>query len=199
MKKGKQLWLLAGGNGVGKSTFYETRLQPKGLPFINADIIARQLFPNDPEEHSYDAAIVATELRNQCLADGKSFCFETVFSHPTKIDFVADAKTMGYEIILVFIHLESNQLNQARISQRVSEGGHNVPVDKVISRIPRTLRYIRKTLPLCDQVYVLNNSSFENPFEHLATLRNGVLDYCVNVLPEWAIELLQDYRVDDLS
>lgn len=197
MNKKKQLWLLAGGNGAGKSTFYNTWLKASGLPFINADIIARQLFPEAPEHHSYDAAVIASELRNQCLAEGNSFCFETVFSHPSKIDFVADAKVKGYEIILVFIHLENNTLNQARIMQRVSEGGHNVPVEKIVSRIPRTLRYIRKTLPLCDLVKVLDNSSYENPFKPVATLRKGLLDGDPKALPIWTKELLQDYLVDD--
>ena len=195
MKTKKQLWILAGGNGAGKSTFYRTRLAEKGLAFINADIIARQLFPDTPESHSYDAALIAEELRNQLLEQGRSFCFETVFSHPSKIDFVAEAKALGYEIILVFIHLDDSALNQARVAQRVSEGGHDVPADKVINRIPRTLRNIQKVLPLCDRVYVLGNASFANPFEQIATLRNGVLDIQLNTLPVWARELLQDYCI----
>ncbi len=197
MKKKKQLWLLAGGNGAGKSTFYRTRLAARGLAFINADILAEQLYPDAPEIHSYDAAIIAAEMRGQLLEQERSFCFETVFSHPSKIDFVADAKALGYEIILVFIHLDFISLNQARITQRVSEGGHSVPAEKVISRIRRTLQYVRKVLPLCDQVYVLNNSAFDKPFEQVATLRDGFLDLQQDILPKWASELLQDYLVDD--
>jgi predicted ABC-type ATPase len=56
LNRKKQLWLLAGGNGVGKSTFYRTQLETRGIPFINADILARQLFPETPEQHSYEAA-----------------------------------------------------------------------------------------------------------------------------------------------
>ncbi|MEK7301986.1 MAG: AAA family ATPase, partial [Pseudomonadota bacterium] len=59
MSTKKQLWLLAGGNGAGKSTFYRTRLAPKGMPFVNADIVAKLLYPHAPESHSYDAAILA--------------------------------------------------------------------------------------------------------------------------------------------
>ena len=131
VKTKKQLWILAGGNGAGKSTFYRTRLAAKGLVFINADIIARQLYPDTTEIHSYDAAMIAAEMRSQLLQQGRNFCFETVFSHPSKIDFIAEAKALGYEIILVFIHLDDSALNQARIAQRVSEGGHTVPADKV--------------------------------------------------------------------
>lgn len=88
----KQLWLLAGGNGAGKSTFYHTQLEPLGFPFVNA-------------------AIIAEQIRKDLLQQGSSFCFETVFSHHSKIDFAVQAKTSGYEIILVFIHLENISLN----------------------------------------------------------------------------------------
>lgn len=194
MNKKKQLWLLAGGNGAGKSTFYRTRLASNGLSFVNADIIAKLLYPQEPEAHSYHAAKLAEHMRLQLLRQGRSFCFETVFSHPSKIDFVAYAKTLGYEIVLVFIHLCDPALNQARIAQRVSEGGHHVPDDKVISRIPRALKLIKKTLPLCDHVYILDNSRADNPFQQLATIRNGRITFRYDAMPDWCHELLRDYR-----
>ncbi|MBP9101486.1 MAG: zeta toxin family protein [Nitrosomonas sp.] len=196
MNKKKQLWLLAGGNGAGKSTFYRTRLAPNGLSFVNADIIAKLLYPQAPEAHSYHAAKLAEHLRLQLLRQGRSFCFETVFSHPSKIDFVAQAKTLGYEIVLVFIHLCDSALNQARIAQRVSEGGHNVPADKVISRIPRKLKLIKKTLPLCDHVYILDNSRTDNPFQQLAVIRDGQIIFRHDVMPDWCRELLADYGAE---
>jgi len=189
----KQLWILAGGNGAGKSTFYRTQLAPLGLPFVNADILAKELYPQTPEEHSYDAAKLATEIRFKLLHEGRSFCFETVFSHPSKIDFVAQAKALGYEIILVFIHLDLISLNQARVAQRISEGGHNVPDEKVASRIPRLLQNIKKTLPLCDQVYILNNSRLDSPFQQVAFIRNSQKIQQKIHLPEWAKALLENY------
>ena len=192
MTERKQLWILAGGNGAGKSTFYRTQLAPLGLPFINADILAKELYPQSPEEHSYDAAKLATEMRFRLMHEGRSFCFETVFSHPSKIDFVAQAKVLGYEIILVFIHLDTVSLNQARVAQRISEGGHNVPDEKVVSRIPRLLQNIKKTLPLCDQVRILNNSRIDSPFQQVAVIRNGQLRQEIP-LPDWAKDLLENY------
>jgi len=189
----KQLWVLAGGNGAGKSTFYRTQLEPLGLPFINADVLAKEIYPQSPEEHSYAAAKLATEMRFQLLNEGRSFCFETVFSHPSKIDFVAQAKALGYEIILVFIHLEALALNQARIMQRVNEGGHNVPADKVAARIPRLLVNIKKTLPLCDRAYILDNSSFDKPLQQVAVITNNKIHKKMS-LPSWASDLLSDYQ-----
>ncbi len=194
MKSNKQLWVLAGGNGAGKSTFYRTRLEPLGLPFVNADILAKQIFPHAPENHSYDAAIIASQMRAQLLQQGRSFCFETVFSHPSKIDFIAQAKILGYEIILVFIHLENISLNLARVAQRVSAGGHNVPSEKIISRIPRVLKLMQQTFLLCDHVYILENSRLNNPFKQIAIIKNGQLEKKVKPLPEWAGKILIDYE-----
>ncbi|MCK5190264.1 MAG: AAA family ATPase [Methylococcales bacterium] len=193
MTERKQLWILAGGNGAGKSTFYRTQLAPLGLPFINADILAKELYPQAPEDHSYDAAKLATEMRFRLLHEGRSFCFETVFSHPSKIDFVAQAKVLGYEIILVFIHLDTVSLNQARVAQRLSEGGHNVPDEKVASRIPRLLQNIKKTIPLCNQVRILNNSRIDSPFQQVAVIRNGQKLQQEVALPDWAKDLLENY------
>lgn len=193
MAKDKQIWLIAGGNGSGKSSFYRTRLEHLKLPFINADILAKQLYPEQAEQHSYEAAKIAATMRMELLKEGRSFCFETVFSHPSKIDFIAQAKALGYEIVLVFIHLNSISLNQARIAQRVSEGGHSVPEDKVSSRIPRVLKNIQQALPLCDHVYFLDNSRLDNPFQQIAVIRKGQLTPKVTPLPEWSKELLKDY------
>lgn len=189
----KQLWLLAGGNGAGKSTFYYLCLAPQEMPFVNADLIAKQLFPATPEARSYEAAMIAGEIRAQFLLEGRTFCFETVFSHHSKIDFIAQAKAMGYETILVFIHLENITLNQARIAQRVSEGGHHVPDEKVISRIPRTLTYIQQALPLCDYVFILDNSRADDPFQQIAILRHGRLEIAQQPLPEWSKVMMADY------
>jgi len=181
----KQLWLLAGGNGAGKSTFYRTQLERLGLPFVNADNIAREIFPENPEAYSYQAASIAQNLRNELLEEGTSFCFETVFSHPSKIDFLAQAKALGYETILVFVHLSSAELNKARISQRIEEGGHAVPEEKVESRIPRTMLNIKTAILIADQTFLLDNSDYQEPFKLIAKIIEGEIISSAP-LPDWA-------------
>ena len=186
----KQLWLLVGGNGAGKSTFYRLILEPLGLPFVNADRLAKLVYPAAAEEHSYEAALLTEQQRNTLLASGASFCFETVFSHPSKIDFTARAKALDYTVIMVLIHLEQAELNAARVAQRVQEGGHNVPTEKLLKRIPRMLNQVKTAIPLCDEVRVLDNSSAENPFRPLMTIKLGQVECHQHPLPAWATQLL---------
>lgn len=186
-----QLWLLAGGNGAGKSTFYHRYLAPRGLRFVNADEIARLIAPNDPMSASYEAAGLGEEIRTRLLQQRESFCFETVFSHPAKIDFVAQARALDYEIVLVFIHLGDAGLNQARVAHRVRGGGHDVPAEKVVSRIPRTLANVRAAFPLCDRVDVLDNASAQAPYQRIFTLQAGRVTAHIDPLPGWARALLE--------
>ena len=186
----KQLWVLAGGNGAGKSTFYHQYLSKYGIKFVNADLIARTMDTDHPERLSYEAATLATEMRENMIAQGESFCFETVFSHESKIDFIAVAKAHGYTVILVYIHLINPSLNEARVYQRTLEGGHNVPAEKIRSRIPRTMKNIKTALPLVDEAWLLDNSSGQNRFQQIAIIKSGYCEKKVNPLPAWAMDLL---------
>ena len=101
----------------------------------------------------------------------KTFAERHAFGqHHGKVDFVGKAKALGYQIILVMIHLESPGLNKARVAQRVEEGGHDVPDEKIETRIPRLLRLIKSVIPLCDYVYLLDNSRADNPFIRVVTI-----------------------------
>ncbi len=193
MSGSQQLWVLAGGNGAGKSTFYKTSLLKKrGVLFVNADMIAKLINPESPERVSYEAAHLVERFRDEFLVNGVSFCFETVFSHASKIDFIAKAKAHGYQVILVYIHLDHVGLNEARVHQRVSEGGHNVPPGKIRSRLPRTMKHVAAALPLVDEARLLDNSLRASPFKEVALVRKGRRIRTVVPLASWAEEMLRD-------
>ena len=178
--------MLAGGNGAGKTTFYQTRLAHTGLPFVNADNIAQA-----ENVDSYEAARIAEQQRTRYLKDGISFCFETVFSHPSKIDFIAHALALDYRIHLIVIHLDDPALHAARVTQRVGEGGHPVPPDKIVERIPRTLRNISQAIPLCHEVLALDNSNDTDPYRPVFRVRDGLAQAHTSPLPDWAEEMLE--------
>jgi predicted ABC-type ATPase len=190
MTDSKQLWILAGGNGAGKSTFYNQYLAKYGIQFVNADLIAREIDSENAEDLSYQAATIAAKIRADLIAEGVSFCFETVFSHESKVDFIGQAKAHGYKIILIYIHLQTSTLNEARVKQRVSEGGHDVPIKKIHARLPRTMKHIKTALTLVDEARLLDNSLRDDPFRQIVMLKSGNYKNLVSPLPAWAKELL---------
>lgn len=190
MSNFKRLWVLTGGNGAGKSTFYNLYLAKYGIKFVNADLIAKDLDSQNPEGVSYHAATLAAKIREDLISQGVSFCFETVFSHESKIDFLAQAKANGYTIILVYIHLFDSSLNEARVKQRISEGGHSVPIEKIHSRIPRTIQLIKTAFYIVDEARILDNSSKANPFQQIIVMKSGNYESKADPLPEWAMDLL---------
>ncbi|WP_246180520.1 AAA family ATPase [Marinobacter changyiensis] len=180
-----ELWLLVGGNGSGKSTFYETFLAKHRIPLVNADNIARSLWPDQPEQHSYEAALIAEKERYRLLEERQTFCFETVFSHPSKLDFVGEAKAAGYVIKVFYFHLATPELNVARVSCRVISGGHNVPEAKLRGRIPRTVNLVRDCVGLADELHLIDNSSADHPYKRLAVLQQGEWLRFADDVPEW--------------
>ncbi len=186
----RQLWILAGGNGAGKSTFYKTRLKSKGIHFVNADEIQKQQFDF---AHSESEAFAQKAARKQCyqnLAKGISFCFETVFSHPSKLDLLREAKANSFEVILVYIGLESVELNVARVLQRVSEGGHSVPEEKIRARLPRVLNYMKEAIKIANKAILLDNSRPDNPFTIICKITVGKVKFLTKRPPDWALNIV---------
>ena len=189
--------MLAGGNGAGKSTFHRLFLQPLGVAFVNADMIARELDPVSPALASYEAAQVAMRRFGEFVRSGKPFAYETVFSHPSKVDMLGAAKAAGYTIVLVYVHLDHPELHQARVRQRVGDGGHDVPSDKIASRLPRTQAHIAVAARLVDEVRLLDNTSIDDPFVTVATGIPGNFVAYRSPLPSWAHTILGESRRDE--
>jgi predicted ABC-type ATPase len=180
--------VLAGPNGAGKSTFFDLYLARLPLPFVNADLIARTLDPDLPAELGYASAAAADQVRAALVEQGASFCMETVFSDEagTKVDSLTKATARGYAVILVFIGLENPDLCIGRVSQRVADGGHDVPDEKLRARYPRTLVNLRSAVEFVDCAYLFDNSSCEHPFRLVAIYRAGRFERRASPVPAWA-------------
>ena len=134
----KRLDLVVGCNGAGKSTFVAFTLAPllPASPFVNADEIAKQRWPADPAIHSYEAAEIAAKTRAHLLILGKSFIAETVFSHPSKLELIDEARTHDYTVVLHVLMIPE-ELAVQRVRCRVQAGGHDVPEGKIRQRYQR--------------------------------------------------------------
>lgn len=173
---------LAGPNGAGKTTFHEAYLKPGGLRFVNADVLSREL-----DFEPYAAASVADTVRRELLRQGESFVFETVFSDPVgdKLTLLREAVAMGYSVVLCFIGLDGPGLSEERVAMRVTQGGHDVPSEKLVARFPRTLANLRRAIRELPLVLVSDNSDLRRPFREMAIFREGKPAFLRDPLPVW--------------
>lgn len=111
------------------------------------------------EIDSYIAADIASLIREQLLVQNKSFTFETVMSHDSKIDFIKKAKSLGYRIYLYFSSTEDPLININRVGIRVYQKGHYVENGKIVSRYYKSLRLLKTAIMLSDRAYIWDNSS----------------------------------------
>lgn len=170
-----RLDLVIGSNGAGKTTFVRKvllRSLPPGTLFVNADEIAAQRWPDDPEGRSYDAARVAAATRAALISARRPFVAETVFSHPSKLDLVADARAAGYTVALHVI-LVPEDLTVLRVEHRVASGGHRVPEEKVRQRYRRLWSLASRAMVLGDSATVYDNAAHSGP-RIVAQLIGGV-------------------------
>ena len=144
--------VFAGPNGSGKSTV------TKGFDivgeYINADEIKKEKNCSDLE-----AAQFATALREDAVCNMRSFTFETVLSSSRNVELLKKAKNFGYQIEIVYVLTADPQINVSRVAQRVKNGGHDVPKDKIISRYHKSLDNISAMLKIADIMWVVDNST----------------------------------------
>jgi predicted ABC-type ATPase len=163
---------LAGPNGAGKSTFYHAHLRLAGLRFVNADVLARALKIN-----AYEAANVADSLRRELVRQRESFVFETVFSDPVgdKIGFLREAAAAGYTVVLCFIGISGADVSEQRVAMRVTQGGHDVPTEKLESRYPRTMTNLKTALLEIPYIWIFDNDDLRAPYRLVAVYEHGQL------------------------
>ena len=190
------LCIVAGPNGSGKTTTTVQLLNNEWAAdslYINPDDIAQNTFGdwNSPEA-VLKAAEAATRLRYECLEQGRDFVFETVFSSPEKLEFLYKAKDAGFFIRLFYVCTSDPAINVARITQRYINGGHEVPISKIISRYYKSLVNAAKALSLVDRAYVYDNS-VDNQLPQLLyrTTEGKLFKQYIDEIPEWALSILK--------
>lgn len=161
---------LAGSNGAGKTTFFESHLADIGLRFVNADELAAEL-----KLGPYEAAEAADAIRRALITRRESFIFETVLSDPVgeKVQFLADTAADGYQVVSIFIRLADVETSIQRVSMRVSQGGHDIPDEKLMSRFARTLDNLQRAVKQLPHVLVYDNSEMSHPYRLVEVWEDG--------------------------
>jgi predicted ABC-type ATPase len=194
------LIVIAGPNGSGKTSITHKILQHEWIEdcvYINPDDIAKNTFGDwNSSEAVMKAAILSTQMREECIEQGKSLIFETVFSAVEKIDFVKRAKDKGYFVRLFFVGTESPTINASRIARRVMQGGHDVPITKIISRYSKSIFNCCIASKIIDRAYIYDNSvEFSEP-TLLFKVVNGEITKEYTTLVQWSksmLDFIRDY------
>jgi len=190
-----RLIVVAGPNGSGKTSITQQLLMHEwmdGCVYVNPDFIARDEFGDwNAPDAIMQAARRSAEIRERCLMEGRSLAFETVLSAPDKMDFIRRAGDAGFFIRLFFVGTDDPSINAKRVAMRVMEGGHDVPIPKIIGRYTKSLAYCSVVTWLADRTYVYDNSIDDARARLLFRASRGRLSKVYGEINPWAREIAQ--------
>lgn len=190
-----RLIVVAGPNGSGKTSITQQLLMHEwmdGCVYVNPDFIARDEFGDwNAPDAVMQAAQRAAEIRERCLREGRSLAFETVLSAPDKLNFIQRAQDAGFFVRLFFVGTDDPSINAKRVAMRVMEGGHDVPIPKIIGRYTKSLAYCSVVAFLADRTYVYDNSIDGGRAKLLFRASRGRLIKIYGEINPWAREIMQ--------
>ncbi len=186
------LIVVAGPNGSGKTTLTARLKQDhwsEGVEYLNPDDIARDRFGNWNSPEAVLAAARWTEnRREQLVRDGAGIAFETVLSAPDKLQFLQRARAAGYFVRAFFVGTSNPAINAARVAARLMEGGHQVPIEKIVARYSRSLANLSVLSRIAQRTYVYDNSVDGEDARLCARFQDGLLRKLYADPPAWVME-----------
>ena len=188
------LIVIAGPNGSGKTAVTSKILHHEWMEnsiYINPDIVAQEKFGNwNSREAVMQAVKYCEDLREDCLIKRQSLIFETVLSVEDKVNYIYRAIDAGFFVRFFFVCTESPTINAARIAGRVMEGGHDVPITKIISRYQKSISNCCLVSKLVDRMYIYDNSIEDKEATLLfRSMKGRLTKQYVEILPEWAVPI----------
>jgi len=160
----KNLYIIAGCNGAGKTTASFSIL-PEMLEckeFVNADEIAKGLSPFQPEKVAIEAGRIMLDRISELIKNDEVFAFETTLASRTFQHTVKLAQSKGYNVVLLYFWLQNVDLAIARVKNRVKEGGHNIPTETIIRRYKNGIKNLFEIyMPIVDELMIFDNSNDE--------------------------------------
>jgi len=156
------LYILAGPNGTGKTTFYsiavESHFIDKDLPFINVDIITQKL-GGYTEENYVKASEIYRHTVKGYIESGTDFMIESNLADSRSYDWISLLRTKNYQVVLYYLSTEDVMINIGRVQRRVAEGGHDIPESIIRSRYFQSHSYLKTKLSEFKEVYLIDNST----------------------------------------
>ena len=180
MSNKKQLYIIAGCNGAGKTTASFTIL-PEILgckEFINADEIAKGLSPFQPESVAVQAGRIMLARMDELLQKGETFAFETTLATKSYKQKIEWAQANGYEVTLLFFWLRNVAMAKERVAQRVAEGGHSIPLETIERRYLNGIANLFAIyIDMVDICYIFDNSEGRKELIAQKERHKGIIIY----------------------
>lgn len=142
------LYLIAGCNGCGKTTFIRL---PEYLQRVAQ-------FDPDVQFAALGSWREVTKRLGAILVSKTDLVLEATLSGKTILKRIAQAKADGYGLQLTFIGTEHPAINIARIAVRRSLGGHDISDVDVRRRWRTSLANLPPVMERADSVLILDNS-----------------------------------------
>lgn len=178
------LTIIAGANGVGKSTFTCATSEALQVIVIDPDAEARRVQPDNPEAAAIAGGRQAIKRARAYLENNQSFAVETTLSGNTYLRMMTEAKRRGWLVFLFYVGVDNVQTSIERVAQRVAAGGHNVPEEDIRRRYARSLANLPIALQQADYASIFDNS-IRVGYRKILTIENGKVTEQASELPEW--------------
>jgi predicted ABC-type ATPase len=151
------------------------------LRFADGRLMFEDVVPN-----AYFASVTVDFLRRKLLEQKKTFTFETVMSHPSKVDLLREAQHARYRTYLYYIATDDPEINISRVLNRVKLGGHSVPTHLIEERYYRSLDLLMDAIRHTNRAYVFDNSGENLDHTWLAEITDGTtLVMKTDLVPGW--------------
>ena len=178
----KKYIIIAGVNGVGKSTLYQTNENLKNIPRVNVDEIIREIGDWKNFNDVFMGGKIAVKTISKYFEEGISFHQETTLCGKSIINNIDKAKKLGYFIELHYIGVESVQIAKERVKYRVKQGGHGISEKDIEKRYTETFQQLNKILRQCNLIIFYDNTK---GFRRFAICKNGELIRVSHNVPNW--------------